>query len=295
MKKNLLTDILFNWNNFKFSQKVQKLQLFENQISKFQGRKPRKIQTEDKLGLFNDINKNRNASNFYCRNDIKNIYMLNLERLTAMEALEFLFHEGFHAYVDDFINGRVKTLRLYSELDKERFNIEEENILSISAKFKEKNMISLFDRFFIEEKTNYLEDSIYISKLLLDSIENFDDANTLFSYFILAMGIYIDNIEMGKSLETKYNTTYEDVVIEALNNPSEEKIALNKKGRIVNNIDPDFYKFFKDITDHQMEYVSVLNNMFIKTDKKEEKSKSMIDELQKKYIFYILNNKAKRK
>ncbi len=296
MKKNAAIDILLNWKKLTMNQKIQRLQDFEHMISRIQGRKPRKIQTEDKMGEFKNMDSEREASAYYSRNDINNIYFFKLGSDPAIESLKLLVHEGFHAYIDDFVNGRVPTLRLYSKLDKERFMIEEENLPAIAKKFKDKHMLPLFDSFHIEETLNYLEDSIYISKFIVDAIESPYEAKTLLPTFVLSLGLHVDNIDRGKNLELKYKTTYEDVVIEALNEPFDDKVDISKMGKIQDEINPEYLEFYNNISKQQSKIISLIDNKFMMPNAKEKLIQEMADELQNIFMRYIVENlKAKKK
>lgn len=77
--------------------------------------------------------------------------------MSAIDAIKNIIHEGFHAYVDDFVSGRVSTLKVYSELDAERFFIEEENLPAIHEAFEKTERMLLYDSMYVEEKTNYYE------------------------------------------------------------------------------------------------------------------------------------------
>ncbi|MBR7172169.1 MAG: hypothetical protein IKD36_00005, partial [Clostridia bacterium] len=260
MKNNAFIDILLNWEKMSQSKKMQRLQDLENMIARFQGRKPRTIAIKysskfvaDNIGSFRD------PEAFYLRSDSGKLYFFKFN-LSAIDAIKNIIHEGFHAYVDDFVSGRVSTLKLYSKIDKERFFIEEENLPAIHEAFEEGEKMLIYDSMYIEEKTNYYENSLYITKMIIDAIENPFDAVRLEKDFIQGLSYGMDNERRGHKFERKYGVTYEDVVVQALNRDDIEKEQVVKTGKILDQIEPEYLEFFNRISKVYKEFVSVSDN-----------------------------------
>lgn len=296
MRKTAFTDILLNWDKLSNAQKVMRVQEFENMISRLQGRKPRQIKTKVSESILSKISKDRMPAAYYDRQDPKNLYIVKLDD-DGIEILRNVVHEGFHSYIDDFINGRVYALKLNSKLNSEMFYIQEENLPAISETFYKKNMMPLFDSFYVEERLNYIEDSIYISKYIIDSIENIYDAMQMTKHFILSLGVYVDNENRGHNLEKQFNTSYDNVVVEALNNENiTEKVTVNKTGKIKDNIDPEYLAFFLQASEYYKEFTNVLHNPMMLPEMKEQASAiplAKLTNLYKDYVTKILKSKRK--
>lgn len=295
MINNAFLDIFKNFDRFSKSKKISRLQDLENMLARMQGRKPRIIKTEYNEELIGKINPDRGAGALYCRSDPDSLCVLSLD-MSSIEAIKNIIHEGFHAYIDDFINGRVPTLRLYSKLDKERFYIEEENLPIISKRFEEKKMLPLFDSYYIEERLNYQEDAMYIVKLMLNSIENANDAMSIFPNLAYGMVYYIDNEQRGKDFEKQYKTTYDEIVIDALNREIDETVKINKNGKILDEIDKDFLVFFNKMVALQKEMSMLLSNSLMMKPAKDkilqEKTQQMTI-VYRDYVLKMLRTKKK--
>ena len=163
MKINAFTDILLNWEKMSKSKKIQRLQDFENMMARYQGRKPRTVTTKiDPEFVSRIIGDYRDAVAFYDRSDGTKINILTLD-VDALEAIRNTIHEGFHAYIADFLSGKSKILKTYSKVDAEKFYQEEENLPSIHAEFCKTGRMPLYDSFYIEERINHKENSLTYS------------------------------------------------------------------------------------------------------------------------------------
>ncbi len=295
MKNNAFIDILLNWEKMSQSKKMQRLQDLENMIARFQGRKPRTIAIKysskfvaDNIGSFRD------PEAFYLRSDSGKLYFFKFN-LSAIDAIKNIIHEGFHAYVDDFVSGRVSTLKLYSKIDKERFFIEEENLPAIHEAFEEGEKMLIYDSMYIEEKTNYYENSLYITKMIIDAIENPFDAVRLEKDFIQGLSYGMDNERRGHKFERKYGVTYEDVVVQALNRDDIEKEQVVKTGKILDQIEPEYLEFFNRISKVYKEFVSVSDNPLMNPGAKKEAETELAVKLSTMYREYVMKVLKERK
>ena len=253
MKNTAFTDILFNWDKMSTNKKIQRMQDFENMIARFQGRKPRKISIKPNQEILESIGADRLPEAYYCRSDSEHLYIFDLS-IPAIDILKDIIHEGFHAYIHDFITGKVKTLKTYSKLDSEKFFIEEENLPAIHEEFASRDFMPLFDSFYIEERVNYSENSIYLVKQVLDAIESVQDAIKLQEAFFMSLAYHADNIIRGRNFERKYKADYDSLVVEALNKEAEEKVEVDKSGKIVSEIEPELYSFIMKACDKYKEF-----------------------------------------
>lgn len=288
MRNNAFIDILFNWEKMSKAKRVQRLQDLENMIARFQGRKPRTITTKyDPKFVKEHVSKDRNPEAFYSRNDRNRLYLLTLN-MPAIDAIKNILHEGFHAYVDDFVSGRVSVLKLYSKLDSERFFIEEENLPAIYDEFEKNGRMLLFDSFYIEERSNYIENSIYMTKMIIDAIDNPVDAMSLQKHFIFALAFGVDNERRGHKLERKFGTTYESMVVNALNREDCEKEKIVKTGKIVNGIDSGYLEFFNKASLLYKEFVSVSDSPLMNLEAKRKAEQEVVDKISVLYSDYVL-------
>lgn len=296
MKNNAFTDILLNWETMSAKKKLQRMQDFENMIARFQERKPRKISIKPKKEILDIISKDRLPEACYARNDSEYLYVFDLS-MSAIDVLKNIIHEGFHAYVHDFVTGKAKTLKTYSEVYPEIFYIQEENLPAIHDEFVKRNMMPLFDSFFIEEKINYNENSIYLVKHIMDSIESVQDAIKLQQDFVFSLAFSSDNMIRGRDLEKKYKTTFDEVVVDALNSSNDEKDRV-KKGRIISDIDPELRAFVMKACEKYTAFSCILKqkSMLMSEKGRKEASDKILDEITKMYRDYVMSKiMAKKK
>lgn len=263
MIKNAFTDIVFGWKIMTPAQKIERLQALENMIARFQNRKPRRIITQQNTKFVRKhIGEYRDPSAYYIREEKENLYMQNLD-VVFIEAIKNIIHEGFHAYIHDFIDGSVNNLKLYSQMNLEKFYIEEEHLPAIRSEFESKKIMPLFDSFYIEERVNYQEDTFYILKMILDAIETPVDAMRLSNTVILALEIAYENEKRGKTYESRYGVTYDDVVIDALNKDNAEIYEINKNGKITQLNEPELMKFYELAMRYYSDYSNANNNLLL--------------------------------
>lgn len=287
MKMNAFIDILINWDKMSRKRKLQRLQDLENMLARFQERKPRTVTDKIDDEIRRLIGEGREFDGYYSRSNKKNICVAKLDG-NALDAIKNIIHEGFHAYIDDFVSGKVKTLKLYSKMSKELFEIQEENLEAISSHFRETERMPLFDSFYIEERVNYKENSMYMTKMIIDAIENPIDAMKLTEAFIFSLMYYCDNERRGKKLEREYGSTYDEMVTEALNVDGYEKDKVAKDGVVRDNIDPEFAEFFEKACKYYQQYADASYNPIMRPDAKREEEAKALDKLNSLYRDYVL-------
>ena len=295
MVKNALSDILLYWNKMSDEQKIERLQALENMVARFQGRKPRKIVTNQNQKFVSEqIGEYRLPSAYYNRQDKNNIYVLDLN-CDAIEAVKNIIHEGIHAYFHDFVSGEIDTIKLYSQMNLEKFYIEEENLPAISSEFAERKMMPLFDSFYVEERVNYQEDTIYMIKMILDLIESPIDAMQLTNSFVLALDFASENEKRGKTYESRYGMTYDDVVIAALNKDFDEKCEVVKTGRIHQIEAPELMKMFQRAVRYYGDYASAGNNLLMTEAMKAKAQEEAIGNIIETYRIYVMRMLREKK
>lgn len=295
MVNNALSDILLNWNKMSNEQKVSRLQDLENMVARFQGRKPRKIVTQPSQKFISEnIGEYRLPSAYYNRQESENLYVIDLN-CDAIEAVKDIIHEGFHAYIHDFISGEVETLKLYTPMNLEKFYIEEENLPTISREFHLRQMMPLFDSYYVEERVNYQEDTMYMVSMILDLIENPIDAMRLTDSLILSLEYAFENEKRGKTYESRYGTTYDDIVIAALNRYCEEKCEVVKTGHIHQIEAPELSKFVKRATRFYEDYSNAKNNLLMTEAMKEKIQQEAINNIIETYRVYVIRMLREKK
>ena len=297
MKNTAFTDILFNWDRMPEKKKLQRMQDFENMIARFQGRKPRKISIKPNQEILESIGADRLPEAYYCRSDSEHLYIFDL-KAPALDILKDIIHEGFHAYIHDFITGKVKTLKTFSKLDAEKFFIEEENLPVIHEEFASRELMPLFDSFYVEERVNYAENSIYLVKQIMDSIESVNDAIRLQEAFIMSLAYHADNTIRGNGFERKNKTSYDSIVVDALNKEFEEKVEVDKTGKIITEIEPELLEFVMRACDKYKEFSNLAHgrSMIMTEQARQMAIDQKISEMiimYRNYVMAMLKSKKK--
>lgn len=301
MKKNAFIDLVLNWDSMSKQAKIQRLQSLENMMARYQGRKPRIISTNynaftiKNIGLTNI--EGRYPSACYSRNEKNKIYILDLKQ-DVFEIIKDVIHEGFHAYVDDFLEGKVQYLRLFSRFDQERFLFEEENLPTIAEAFDKAGAMPLYDSFYAEERLNYQEDSLYMLKMIFDAIDNVKDALTLRGAVVMSLAFYCDNERRGREQERKHGFKYDDLVLSALQEKGDEaeKCDMSKTGKIVTEIEPELLNVFDKLTSAYQRIFAIRSNVLMMTSAREAEEDRLMEELNVLYCEYVKGMlKAKKK
>lgn len=299
MRNTAFTDILFNWDTMSVKKKLQRMQDFENMVARLQGRNPRRVSNRPSQELMSEVSEDRLPEALYCRSNKEYLYIFNLS-IPGIDILKNIIHEGFHSFIHDFLEGRVKNLRLYSQMDPEMFYIQEENLPAIQEEFSQRGMMPLFDSFYIEEKVNYSEDSIILVKLIMDSIDSVQDALKFQQAFIMSLAFHADNIIRGKDYERQYKATFDSVVTDALNKEYEEKVDVSRSraGKITTQIEPELYEFVMKACDKYREFSNMAHGRAILMTKDAvqnaivQKQAEML-EMYSNYVKAMLKSKKK--
>ncbi len=295
MVKNVFTDILLNWGSFSDKTKQQRIQEFENMVARFYNRRPRKIKYGISPEKMSELKEYRTPKGYYERSEPSNIYIKNLS-LDLLEIISLIVHEGYHALIHDYLLGKA-SLKAFSKIDKDKFLMEEEYLDVIGEYFDDREQLPLFDTFYAEERLNYLENSIYISKLIIDAIESPFDANVLFPKFIETLNIAVFNEYRGEKLEEEYGIKYDEAVVLALNEATEEnKNDYSHCGKIKSEIDPEYLKFYNAVYADYYDFYKILHNDSISKDAKDRGMKIKLDLISQKYFSFVMELlKQKRK
>jgi hypothetical protein len=295
MVNNALSDILLNWNKMSDEQKTSRLQALENMVARFQERRPRKIVTKiNQQFITEHIGSYRLPSAYYSRQDSDYIYIIDLN-CHQTEAVKNIIHEGIHAYFHDFVKGDIKTIKLYTPMNLEKFYIEEENLPAIREEFEQRHMMPLFDSFYLEERVNYQEDTMYMIKMILDLIENPADAMRLTESFVLSLDYAAENEKRGRTYESRYKMTYDDIVIAALNKDFDEKCEIVKTGSVHQIEMPELEKLFKKVIRFYGDYKNAADSLLMSDIMKEKVQRQAIDYVIEAYRIYVLRMLKEKK
>jgi len=252
MKLNVISNLALNYDKMSYAQKIQKAQELENMMAKLQGRKARNVTTKiegELADAVDELKRNgRVPCAFYTRSIPRKLFLVEITN-NPFDLIKDVIHEGWHAYVDDFISGRVKVLKTFAPIDKERFMFEEKNMEAIYNACLEKGMMQLYDSSFIEERTNYLEDALYMLKYIIDSADNMMDAMRLRAEIIFPISYYIENEKRRLLYEHEKNIKYDDIVAHCTTESNAERVDMSKVGRFVDGIDAEILEFFHQICD----------------------------------------------
>lgn len=298
MVKNSFTDLLLNYEKMSRDKKMQRLQDLENMMARFQGRKPRivSIKKTDKVKEIVEMieGQNRMPCAYYSRSDKNYIHILSL-KCEALDVIKDVIHEGWHAFVDDFINKKV-TLKVFSKLDKEDFVKQQKYLPAIYDKFDKANAMPVYDSCYAEEKINYQENSIILIKLILDSIENVNDAIALQEALLCSMLYVVVNEKRAGPLQRQLGVNYDVLKNEAFESEESETVDLSNMGAIRDEIDPELLKFYQKLCVPMKQFSQVGDNKMISDEAKKQIQGEFVDSMLKEYQSYVsLMLKSKKK
>jgi len=292
MKTNSFTELLLNFDKMSNSLKLQRMQDLENMTARFQGRKPRIVTNKVPKNCLKFLKQgSREPVAFYNRGDPTKIYIIQLD--SGIDAAKDIIHEGFHAYVDDFLRGKV-VLRTFSDVDSERFLFEQKNMPKILNYLMSHNMMQLYDSYFVEERLNYKENTLYLLKYIFDCIENIEDKEKMSTFVVEAFLYYCENEYRGNERELRLKTKYDDVIQEAIKSSSEKEIDISKTKKITDKIDLDLLNFFNNIYPYISECRKIKSNMMISPEERNKiVANNMIrfDAIYKEYANNLLKKK----
>lgn len=309
MKRNIVTDILLNFDQVSQSKKLGMLQDFENTNAKKQARKPRIITTIVPQDIKDSLkNQNAEASGAcYDRRTKKKIYILDdLEKkINPMDYdplnsgpiyfLNLVEHEGWHAYVDDYVNKTI-TLKTCSKIDKDRFFDEQKYFNVIRDYCNKKGFLYICNNCHSEERVNYHENTLNLTKYIIDAIENTDDMQILEDDFIHALYFYAINERMIKDMEKSIKCTYDEVYANATAEVEDQTriIDMQKAGKIIDNIDEEHLNFINAAVEKVNECINVQFNRFLSQENQIILYNEKIDNLREFYRKHIIEQLQKK-
>ena len=289
MKINPFIDILLNWSTMPNSKKKGRLQDYENMLARRQNRKPRKfeIATPKIIEHTETDMEAREAGAFYSRNNPSKMYLLRLDP-DGMTNARFVTHEGFHAYMHDYISGKCD-LKLFSVVDKELLYSEERDLADIKKGFTDAKMLPLFDIAYIEERLNHQETSLIMIELLLEAIETPKDSEILLEYFIYAIEDACINEQRIKEYERLYGVKYEDVKAHAIANYTEQKVKISRAKKVVDNINPELLTLFEEAKKIYHQITENNDNLLLiaNTDSQTKIKENLRDRFGELYYGYV--------
>ena len=276
-------------------QKIKRLQDFENMVARFQGRKPKTLTTTIKKDILEEQKSmGRKPYAFYDKENFTKIYVIEFTD-NPMDAIKDVIHEGWHGYVDDFIS-RKGTLKTFFKIDKERLVIESQGLLKIYKEAVDTGKLALFDAFSMEERLNYKETTLYITKFLLDAAENKMDVLALLDVLHVAYYYPAENERRGKAFEKQHKITYDELAFNALNNQNDtELIDVSNSGNIIDGIDPELLSFFDKAFPIYQEYYSLINNPLIMGNAKEKMIDDKLNQFDLMVLEYTMNMLRQKK
>ena len=249
MKNTLFVELLSIWNKLSKKEKLKYLQKFEAMNASFANREEREIVLGrlSKTGI-------ANTSAIYSSENPSIITLnSNFMNFSAIENISTIFHEGFHASVDDFFKQKTD-LRTYSPIDEQRLREEYslKDIIYNRAQFEK--LILSFTLGFYEENIVKYETCLYLISNILKTCETLDDCQSFFGiYYADVLGDLFNYTQYKNTIDNLSHYTYNQILSIARNIDSaifSDKIldaSTNKK--IISQIDPialeNFDKNFK--------------------------------------------------
>lgn len=208
MKESLILEIVQAWKKLSKAEKIKILQDFESLNAKLQNREERELI----LTKFD----NKNKSAFYKFDEPSYLFISEAPR-ESMSALSDVYHEGFHALVDDFFNDKADLTTL-SPIDKDRFFEERKYLKLIFHRAKQEGLCTLFSLKYYEEQLVRKETCLYFIYNLLQTCENMKDLQMLFTvYHDKVLGDYYMYGKCVKQVECNASMTYEGILRLAYN------------------------------------------------------------------------------
>ena len=174
MKPTLVTTLLNDFNKMDRDAQRKHLQLFEYYCARHFNRPARDVVYEEL------IDPNTKKSGFY---DLFSPAHINIFYTNnPLEALTTVFHEGYHAYIDDFISDRINKLRAISKVDRTKLYFERIHNIEIAKKTigKYSEYIRL-DKY--EESLTRTETDLNLLTAIMVACETEEDIKEQFKYY----------------------------------------------------------------------------------------------------------------
>lgn len=245
MKETLFFKILQRWNISGKKEKLRDLQAFESINAKFENRKEREIVLSDlaATGAFD-------TAALYCK-DTPDYIILNdnFSSRSATSTMGAIFHEGFHADVDDYFN-RNGDLKALSPIDdgrlKEEYSLKD--IIYNRATFE--GLVPLFATQYYEEKLVKQETCLYLLYNLLKSCETEKDVKALFeTYYYEIMGEFFNYNTLCETNRNFSDEAYQQLLYLPSKNIDvkifeQHLLDTTTSGTIYSGVDPNVLKHF---------------------------------------------------
>lgn len=242
MKDTLFIKIIKRWESLTTQEKLKNLQEFENQNAQFEDRSKRKI-------VLTELEKSNKfeAAAEYCI-DTPDLILLNsnFANFSAVSNMANVFHEGFHAYVDDYFN-RDNDLSTLSKVDENKLKEEYSLKGIIYNRATHSRLIPLFAVQYYEEKLVRDETCLYLIYNLLKSCESENDFRQMFKiYYYDILGLLFNYQTFCQS-----NNLTEEAYQKSLYQPAKNLDAIffrehildpNSAGKISSGVNPALLK-----------------------------------------------------
>lgn len=175
MKQSLILEICQAWCKLSRKEKIKLLQQFEECNAAFQKREVREVVENSSL--------EKGTAAVYSYDAPSYIFLSTLrDDNNAIDVLSDVYHEGFHAYVDDFFHDK-SDLSLFSNVDAERMFKERELQHLLYNRAMQEGLLTLFSLKYYEEKLVRIETCLYFLYNLLQSCENLHDVNCILQLY----------------------------------------------------------------------------------------------------------------
>lgn len=245
MQETLFLKILKRWRILDKKEKLKDLQAFESLNAKFENRREREIILSG-LGATGQLNTDAQ----YCK-DKPDFIILNdnFSNKSATSTMGAIFHEGFHADVDDYFN-RNGDLKALAHIDDARLKEEYSLKDIIYNRATHKDLVPLFALQYYEEKLVRQETCLYLIHNLLQCCETENDVKMLFdTYYYEILG---ELFNYNTFCESNRNFSYEAYQQQLYGPVKNFDAQIFKQyildtatsGSIVSGIDPNILKHF---------------------------------------------------
>lgn len=243
MKDTLFLEILKYWNKLNEKEKIKYLQAFESLNAKFENRTEREIVLVDAGNV--DGNSIEGEYSFKTPSIIK--LDSKFSKTSAINNMSTIFHEGFHALVDDFFN-RNTDLKALAQVDNEKLKDEYALKHIIYNRAKHEGVLTLFSLKYYEEKLVREETCLYLIYNLMQTCESLEDCQMLFGiYYYNIMGQLYNAKNFEQQLDAKYSPRTYDNILRLVktfdvNLFKEHVLDSDTKNKIVSAINPNLLK-----------------------------------------------------
>ena len=249
MKKNTLLDIIEYWYDLSEQEKVDLLQRFEEENSKFQNRKARELVVDKEM---------KKISGAFKYSQPNQIFIQPTSHHNGTYFANTIIHEGYHAYVFDHMRD-LCDLTFYGKINKRSFYLEEEHLRGIQelcSKIKDGKKLNYF--YNTEEQIVRKETALHMIYNLLKNCESKKDIIKIIPYYTEIMeteGL----IEIEKE---KFNEQQTYNLLKSVCYATQfRKTDLNISREIHDNTMPEFVRRFESSLQSYIEAILQSNNL----------------------------------